>query len=871
MSILAERSKLSQMTNMERETFVAAKAEKVEMKLNTDSAVASGLLIQRLTELYEDPVEASVRETVSNAIDAVTKSHSGERPEVNIYPPTSLNPVLTIKDNGVGMTYEDLKEIYSKYGASTKADDLDQIGAYGLGAKAPLAYGTEFTVTSVKDNQKTTIIVAREEMTNYIKIVDSVFTDEASGTTVSIPVSTSDIDRFSENVDKYKNIPIDKDIDLYINDKLITNDSYKQISDEVLIYDGKEKVYARAWVNEKSIVNLLNNLISRDSISSSVKYVIGGWAYDPPQRRSYYRSSGSIVVELKAGIVGFNSSRDAILDNDRYEALDKLVVDYVSSSKFVDDLIVKINELDLETFKDIVSKIMAHNRRHIEIEDGKIVIPRTSSYVSSYIKRSFKLEDFVHQETGFTFNKVLENIPSTNKTTVVISEEKERYAKTPRNSIMNNYMKHSMFSTKNVSKINEKIDEIFNGEEESHSLSNLMVNLSLLVFNKEAGHDTKVTFITDVKDEKELKSLKSSRKAIVRLRNNFKELPEYQSILIYTEHKKEEIDKMIAGVMDDADIEVSEVKEIMDKIKKSRAKRRVEKKVEVNELSTAFRYFDPKSYTFNNSTIKDIDKTKKNLIVVTKGRITLKRADMMLSWFCNENNYSDEEARLYISLGMHTASDVKLLTDAAIVMRDPDSERAGLSKAYLTKIDKNRVKLNAVRNNSIKSEGEVLIRLLSGLTGRRPGALSNQIRRNLDRAYEIAKIAEFDLPDYPEDKIEVIESYSEEIFNDMGYYSDWQLHSSAIKHLFTLIDKSKYELLQYLVSMGDCKTLRIKENEEYSVSFGHSYEFCHEADIKDSYKSNSISAPHAKLIKANTEANLEYAKTFVQALQKVDI
>ena len=171
MTLLQERSKVSQAKNIDKETLFAARTEKVEMTLNTDSALAQSLLIQRLTELYEDPIEATVRETVSNAIDAVSVATSGSEPEVHIYKPTSLNPVFTVKDNGVGMTYEDLKNVYSKYGASTKADDLEQIGAYGLGAKAPLSYGTEFTVTSVKDGEKTTVMVAREEMTNFIKII----------------------------------------------------------------------------------------------------------------------------------------------------------------------------------------------------------------------------------------------------------------------------------------------------------------------------------------------------------------------------------------------------------------------------------------------------------------------------------------------------------------------------------------------------------------------------------------------------------------------------------------------------------------------------------------------------------------------------
>ena len=85
-----ERSKVRQAKNIDKETLFAVKTEKVEMTLNTDSELAQGMLIQRLTELYEDPIEASVRETISNAIDAVSVAHSGKRPEVKVYTPSCL-------------------------------------------------------------------------------------------------------------------------------------------------------------------------------------------------------------------------------------------------------------------------------------------------------------------------------------------------------------------------------------------------------------------------------------------------------------------------------------------------------------------------------------------------------------------------------------------------------------------------------------------------------------------------------------------------------------------------------------------------------------------------------------------------------------
>ena len=245
-----ERTKTA-VSKMNKEVLLAPKSERVEMTLNTASALTSGLLIQRLTELYENPIEASVRETVSNAIDAVSVMHSGARPMVSIEAPTILNPVLVVSDNGLGMSYEDLKEIYSKYGASTKTNDFNQVGAYGLGAKAPLAYGTEFTVTSTKDGVKTTIIVAKEELTNYIKIIDSVQTEELSGTTVSIPVSNEDIDKFVDYINNYEKYPMEKDIDFIINGKQKENSKYVLINNGIKIFQSEDEVITgRVWLRK---------------------------------------------------------------------------------------------------------------------------------------------------------------------------------------------------------------------------------------------------------------------------------------------------------------------------------------------------------------------------------------------------------------------------------------------------------------------------------------------------------------------------------------------------------------------------------------------------------------------------------------------
>ena len=872
--MMRERTKLSQVNNMEKEVLLAAKAEKVEMTLNTDSALASGLLIQRLTELYEDPVEATVRETVSNAIDAVVKECSGDKPTVKIYSPTTLNPILIIKDNGVGMTYNDLKEIYSKYGASTKIDDLDQIGAYGLGAKAPLAYGNEFTVTSIKDGQKTTIIVAREEMTNFIKIVDSVITDEPSGTTVSIPVDNADIHRFQENIKKYEQIPFDKDIDLYINDKMVEENNYKLITDKVLIHDGKEKVYSRMWINKENIVNLITNLSIND-IRESIKFVIGGWSYESPAGRSrYYKRDNGIVVELKAGIVGFNSSRDAILENERYTTLENLVIDYIVSPQFINDLTQTISKLELKEFKKVVSELINNNRRYITIENGKIVIENTTrnNYNSySTIPRTFDIEDFVHEETGFNFNDVLKNIPKSEKQTIVIRERKDRYYKAAKNAIMDTNF-YPMFDTRNVSDINEEIDKILIENEVGHSLEVLMTNLATFIFDPKKTKNTKLTFITDIETEKQVKSLKSGRKSIVRMLNGNDELEDYTSILVYTQHSKSEIDKMLKGleIEDMVGLKVSKVEDILESLKKYRSKYKATGRRKQENLSTSLYKYDTTKKQIKAVDVSEIDKNKKNLIVVTRA-VEKSRLRMMYAWFCNEYELTEDEADVYVSMGMHTAVDVDILTELTeYVMRDPKSDTAGRSKVYFDKIHDNEVKMNAINNNAVNSSEKAFMRLLTGVYRNCATRVAEIIEYKLEALYDIAEVADFKMPKFPTKTLKSMGDYDFHSFSDMSTYSNWGLDENAIAHLLSLIDKDQYELLQNLISFTNDRRLVIDKEGNHKLVYHGAVDPIRKETVSEVYKNQNVSTSYSKLVKLQTEAQLEFAKSVIEQMELVE-
>lgn len=87
----------------------------------------------RLTDQYSNPIEATVRETVSNAMDAIASLDNGDNKEklveIKLEKDGFDNYVFSVSDKGVGMDEETVLNNYARYNASTKINDFDSIGA----------------------------------------------------------------------------------------------------------------------------------------------------------------------------------------------------------------------------------------------------------------------------------------------------------------------------------------------------------------------------------------------------------------------------------------------------------------------------------------------------------------------------------------------------------------------------------------------------------------------------------------------------------------------------------------------------------------------------------------------------------------------
>lgn len=163
--------------------------EVVKMTVNQDSLAH---IMSVLTNLYENPLLAVIREYSTNAWDSHVAA--GVNRPIEVTTPNYLSSTLKIKDYGVGMDANDIRSIYSQYGASTKRGTNEQTGMLGLGCKSALTYTGQFNIVAVKAGVRTSVVVSRsEDGAGMMEIIDESPTSEPNGVEIIIPAQNKDI------------------------------------------------------------------------------------------------------------------------------------------------------------------------------------------------------------------------------------------------------------------------------------------------------------------------------------------------------------------------------------------------------------------------------------------------------------------------------------------------------------------------------------------------------------------------------------------------------------------------------------------------------------------------------------------------------
>lgn len=164
-------------------------------------------------QLYSNKPLAVLREITCNAQDANIEAKSKRPIEIKL--PTKLDPTLTIRDFGNGLSADDIKNLYCYYGESTKRNSNSAIGYYGIGKFAPFSYGDNFVLISYHDGKKTTYnaFIDETKIGKIVKLKEEK-SSEPTGVLISVPIKEEDTETFlstAQELFKYfKNKPIIK-------------------------------------------------------------------------------------------------------------------------------------------------------------------------------------------------------------------------------------------------------------------------------------------------------------------------------------------------------------------------------------------------------------------------------------------------------------------------------------------------------------------------------------------------------------------------------------------------------------------------------------------------------------------------------------
>lgn len=191
------------------------KTQVVESAFDIDEASKAHILGILRSKLYTDKIYAIIREYSANASDAHTEAGYPQRP-IKVTLPKASNNVFDagtyfkVRDYGTGLNDAQVREVYVKYGKSTKRGSNDQIGGLGLGCKSGFAYSDTFTITAIcretvlmEDLSEKEANIQRQ-YTAYIDesgigrvaLLDESMTDEPTGVEICIPVRPEDIPNF---------------------------------------------------------------------------------------------------------------------------------------------------------------------------------------------------------------------------------------------------------------------------------------------------------------------------------------------------------------------------------------------------------------------------------------------------------------------------------------------------------------------------------------------------------------------------------------------------------------------------------------------------------------------------------------------------
>ena len=370
----------------------------MEMGMDVENGNQVSAFFLLSSTLYKEPYRAIIRELVSNAIDASKAANKANPVILHIPSSISANDNFYVQDFGIGMTLEHVINIYGNYFSSSKQNDSNSIGGFGLGGKTPFIYvkdkadGFKLETTSPEDGVRRTFVFKMQTnqygglqpVYSYLENLDEV-DSPIKGTKISFKLDNmTDIISFSESIQDiifssypivYKGVFERSSINGNTTETL--NSIFKKILQRFNIKTQYEQIVEKLKNNELikldndfSYINLPIHPINTNKNKTIVSLILGNVFYQYPINFSDTTSFVTLLEKLKDihqvinkidknhvynaalpifksdnnGKITFSLSREAIQDNQyNNDIIHHLITDYLNKEiQIAQDLLKQV-------------------------------------------------------------------------------------------------------------------------------------------------------------------------------------------------------------------------------------------------------------------------------------------------------------------------------------------------------------------------------------------------------------------------------------------------------------------------------------------------------------------------------------------------
>lgn len=277
-----------------------------------------------LENLYKDPLGAVLRELTTNAVEAHQMAGTTHK-KVSIQLPSMLDTDLIIRDFGTGLNSEEIDKYLNCLFSSSKGEDNDSMGGFGLGSKSPLALVDSFNLVSIKNGIQYDYMWIKEAG----QIPKPIFQGESktqreNGITITVPLGTSTKVPL-QNLQRYVSASANRQLFGF-------QDQVRIVDNALLDYDKMTDISSKLFTSKKVLsLNNIDIYYDATQLSNNTGYYrrqvlksyvqIGSVVYDYAfadidfsKLSAYFNNLSSFIVNIKVpiGVLELPMSREEI-------------------------------------------------------------------------------------------------------------------------------------------------------------------------------------------------------------------------------------------------------------------------------------------------------------------------------------------------------------------------------------------------------------------------------------------------------------------------------------------------------------------------------------------------------------------------------